>query len=63
MSNPRQDAREIYLAAAQACSDYDPAGQEPACRGDLLVVEHLLRAVIEVLTPEQRAEVLQKVRC
>jgi hypothetical protein len=58
MSNPRQDAREIYLAAHDRCGS-DCLNPDA---GDLRIVEHMLRAVIEVLTPEQRAEVLAKVK-
>jgi hypothetical protein len=62
MSKPRQDAREIYLAAQSACCTCGTGPSASASQDDLLVVEHILRAVIEVLTPEQRAEVLAKVK-
>jgi hypothetical protein len=52
----RQQAGDIYRAASKAVV-YD--GDDT--KFDLEVVEHILRAVLEVLTPEQRAQILKKV--
>lgn len=30
--------------------------------GDMLTIEHIVRAMLEVLTPEQRAQILAKVK-
>lgn len=49
--NARRQAGAIYIAAQSTgyCSEIE-------------IVEHILRAVLEVLTPEQRAQILDKVK-
>jgi hypothetical protein len=54
----KREAGRIYKAAVQAVVDDVNAADGTL---DLLVVEHILRAVLEVLSPEQRASILRKV--
>lgn len=58
-SRARRESSEIYLAASKAVVNEGPYVSTSKFDGD--VVEHMLRAVIEVLTPEQRALILKKV--
>ncbi len=57
MKTTRQEASTIYKAAAQRVV-YNP---HTAYKFDLEVVEHILRAMLEVMTPEQRLQVLDRV--
>jgi hypothetical protein len=54
----KRDAGKIYKAAA----DRVGGGHQSQVENDLLIVECILRAMLEVMTPEQRACVLLKVQ-
>ncbi|MES2384490.1 MAG: hypothetical protein V4593_08070 [Pseudomonadota bacterium] len=56
----RRDAGDIYKAATKCCA-WRHCVDSFASAEDVLVVEHILRAMLEVLTPEQRASILAKV--
>lgn len=57
----RREAGEIYNAAAKTTGIYYDPTDDTASKVDLLVVEHILRAVLQTLTPEQRTAILAKV--
>jgi hypothetical protein len=62
--NARREAGQIYLAArARVESDLiPPQSALEDLVADTLTVEHIMRAIVETLTAEQRAAILEKVR-
>jgi hypothetical protein len=49
-----------YLAAAKTVSDHNPEYSEE--QRDLATVEHIVRAILESLTSEQLAKILDRVK-
>jgi predicted SpoU family rRNA methylase len=57
----RRVAVEIYKAADKAIGIYYDPHADVASKIDLEISAHILRAVLETLTTEQRAAILAKV--
>lgn len=58
---PRQEAGDIYRTARRRMG-WQAEEFDKVNAGDMLTIEHIVRAMLEVLTPEQRAQILAKVK-
>ena len=68
MSDVKSESSQIYVEAAKRVRLYGVSGSPVSSiemadmQFDIGVIEHMLRAVIEAMSPEQRANVLNRVK-